>query len=69
MPELYAGPYDTAILEAARDGHTVLGGGNIREGIVIRAADGSDHPLHGRRIGKWVSPDYLLRKGAGEEVQ
>ncbi len=70
VPELYVGPYDLVALEAARDGKTVLGGGgHMREGIVIRCRDASDHPIHGRRIGKWVSPDYLLRKGAGEEVQ
>lgn len=69
VPVLYTGPYDLSALEAVRDGKDTLSGTHVREGIVIRAMDGGRHPLHGRKIGKWVSPAYLLRKGAGEEVQ
>ncbi len=32
------------------------------EGLVVRSLDGSRHPEHGRRIAKFISPDYLLRK-------
>jgi len=66
VPVLYRGPFDVEALKGHRDGKTVLGGGHIREGIVIRPAVEARHPRHGRKIAKWVSPDYLLRKNATE---
>ena len=65
VPVLYEGPYDLDALVKVRDGKD-YSGSHVREGIVIRAADGSSHEVHGRKIGKWVSPDYLLRKNATE---
>lgn len=70
VPELYTGPYDTDILKDYRDGKDTISGTHVREGIVIRAFDESNrHPIHGRRIAKWVSPNYLLRKGETTEYQ
>ena len=66
VPILYRGPYDLAELVKYRDGKDSLSGSTLREGIVIKALDGSRHPNHGRKIGKWVSPDYAL-KASGEE--
>ena len=66
VPILYKGPYDLSELVKYRDGKDSLSGSTLREGIVIKALDGSRHPNHGRKIGKWVSPDYLL-KSTGEE--
>lgn len=64
VPELYAGPYHPERLIQVRDGKTTIGGGgHIREGIVIKAVTNDFNPRHGRKIAKWVSPDYLLRKG------
>lgn len=63
VPELYQGPFDLEALIVYRDGKTVLGNGaNVREGIVVRSADEVQHPIHGRKIAKMISPDYLLRK-------
>lgn len=62
VPQMYHGPFDLTVLERLRDGKTNLGGGNIREGIVIRCANEIRHEIHGRRILKMISPDYLLRK-------
>jgi RNA ligase (TIGR02306 family) len=67
-PVLYNGPFDVDALTAVRDGNTTVGGDNIREGIVVRAAGMNRHPLHGRRIAKMISPDYLLRKVKGGEA-
>lgn len=67
VPLLYEGPYDLEKLVVFRDGRDTISGANLREGIVIKARDGSRHPYHGRKIGKWVSPDYLL-KATGDEV-
>lgn len=61
-PLAYKGPFDTQALEAVRDGKTMLGGANIREGIVVRSENVLPHPTHGRRIAKMISPDYLTRK-------
>ncbi len=66
VPLLYEGPYDLAALQVHRDGKNTLDSTHIREGIVIKARDGSRHPYHGRKIGKWISPDYAL-KATGDE--
>jgi RNA ligase (TIGR02306 family) len=62
VPTVYEGPFDVAELEKVRDGKTMLGGANIREGIVVRSATETHHAVHGRKICKFISPDYLLRK-------
>jgi RNA ligase (TIGR02306 family) len=62
VPVIYEGPFDAEVLKTHRDGKTTFGGANIREGIVIRACDGGRHAIHGRKIAKMVSPDYLFRK-------
>lgn len=66
VPTLYEGPYDLDALIVHRDGKDTLSGTNVREGIVIVARDGGRNPMHGRKIGKWVSPAYLERKGGTE---
>lgn len=68
VPVLYRGPFDQAALVAVRDGATTVGGTNVREGVVVRSMIPVDHPLHGRRIAKMISPDYLLRKVKGGEA-
>lgn len=69
VPLLYRGPFDRKLIESLRDGKDMLSGTHIREGIVIRSATEARHPLHGRKLAKWVSPAYLTRAGAGEEGQ
>lgn len=68
VPLVYRGPFDLGALEAVRDGKTMLGGANIREGIVVRSATEARHPVHGRKICKMISEAYLLRnnKNASE---
>lgn len=68
VPVLYEGPYDLTAMEPFRDGKDTISGTNVREGIVIVARDGGRHPNHGRKIGKWISPAYALRKNATEFV-
>jgi RNA ligase (TIGR02306 family) len=67
VPELYLGGYYHDELLKLRDGKTMLGGKNIREGLVVKTWNNSKHPVHGRKIAKMVSPDYLLRKGTVTE--
>ena len=67
VPTLYEGPFDPEALIVHRDGKDTLSNSNVREGIVIKARDGGYHPNHGRKIGKWISPAYLERKGDATE--
>ena len=71
VPTLYTGPFDPAAIEQVRDGVTTVGGSNVREGVVVRSLVPQDHPIHGRRIAKFISPDYLTRKvkGGGEATE
>lgn len=66
VPVLFSGRFNKDEMEKLRDGKTTLGDSHIREGIVITSAFENYHPLHGRKIAKWVSPDYALRKGGTE---
>ena len=62
VPTLYTGPFELAAIEQVRDGVTTVGGTNVREGVVVRSLVPRDHPIHGRRIAKFISPAYHLRK-------
>jgi RNA ligase (TIGR02306 family) len=62
VPVLYDGAFDVAAIEQVRDGTSTLGGSHVREGVVVRAVNTIYHPVHGRRIAKFISPSYLLRK-------
>lgn len=62
VPTLYTGPFDRAAIEEVRDGVTTVGGTNVREGVVVRSLVPTEHPLHGRKICKFISPAYLLRR-------
>jgi len=57
VPVLFVGTFDTTVLTNLRDGTDTISNSHVREGIVIKNVDGP------RKIAKWVSPDYLLRKG------
>ena len=68
VPVLYDGAFDVAAIEQVRDGTSTLGGAHVREGVVVRAVNTIYHPTHGRRIAKFISPNYLLRKVKGGEA-
>lgn len=68
VPFFYEGPYDPDIIVVFRDGKDTLTNSHVREGIVIKGAEPTArHAVHGRKIVKWVSPNYLL-KTTGEEL-
>ena len=66
VPVLYAGSYDRDEIESVTNGLTVLGGNNVREGVVLRPALERSDPIMGRVILKNVSEAYLTRKGGSE---
>ncbi len=68
VPELYIGNYDLSKILPLVSGKDTLSGTHIREGIVIKTLTEQYHPRHGRKIGKMISEEYLLRK-SGTEYQ
>lgn len=69
VPQLYAGPYDEALLLDLAEGTETVSGSSwhIREGIVVRPAkERYSDILGGRAIGKIVSAGYLTRAGGTE---
>lgn len=69
VPRLDHGPFELArVLELAQGRETVSGRGvHIREGVVVRTADGTYSPvIGGRAIAKVVGDAYLTRKGGTE---
>ena len=69
-PQLYAGPYDYGVLSALAEGQTLVGGTNIREGLVVRPAGERIYPpLNARAIAKFLSEAYLTRGGDATEYE
>lgn len=71
VPVLYRGPFSREAMDAHVSGKTIAGNGaHIREGIVIRPIKERKHsdinPCGGRVQLKYVSGDYLTRKGGTE---
>jgi RNA ligase (TIGR02306 family) len=66
VPLLYRGPYNKDKIVELRDGQTTLNGKNIREGVVIQTVKEEKHDLYGRKIAKWVSPNYLKKDNLTE---
>ncbi|AXK43946.1 RNA ligase family protein [Erythrobacter aureus] len=66
VPVLYRGPYDRAIVEELREGPTTIGGGHIREGVVVTAT--GDQSKRTTELGDELRPilklhsDVFLRK-------
>ncbi len=63
VPQIYVGKYSKEIVEQYTDGTDMLGGFNVREGVVVKPTKEREHEELGRVILKSVSEDYLLRKG------
>jgi RNA ligase (TIGR02306 family) len=69
VPELYVGPYHQLHIESLVDGKTLVGldRTQLREGIVIKPLiEKYSDVLHGRKIVKLVSKNYLTRKEGTE---
>jgi len=66
VPALYVGPFSKEKMLELTDGKTVLGGKNIREGVVTVPVEERRDPELGRVILKSVSEKYILRKNGTE---
>ena len=65
VPILYEGPYSKETLLEYTSGRSTIGG-NIREGVVVKASPERVDSKHARAAYKSISEDYLLRKGGSE---
>lgn len=63
VPVLHRGDFKLDQILQLKDGKTTLGGNHVREGIVVTSEPESYNTDIGRKILKFVSDDYLLRKG------
>jgi len=66
VPTLYQGPFDLELVKSFARGLDTLGGGHIREGVVVKCPFNRRHQRYGRMILKAISDDYLLRKNGTE---
>lgn len=69
VPLLWTGPYGALAeqIEVLRDGKSAVDNSTLREGIVVRGGDETSRDQKiGRKMVKYVSPDYLTRKGGTE---
>lgn len=63
VPVLYRGPYSFEKVMEFRDGKDLIGN-HCREGVITTAEPESRDLRLGRRVLKFISDDYLLRKNA-----
>ena len=71
VPELYRGPYDRDVIWATASGKEQVSGRelHLREGVVVKPIHERVDPRMGRVVLKFVSDDYLLRKGNVTEFE
>lgn len=74
VPALYEGPYDYNELCEVATGMSIAANDNgaphVREGVVVKTFNDDDpHPVYGRRVAKFINPDYLLRGGEATEFE
>jgi hypothetical protein len=64
---LHRGPFDLATVKGLAEGKTTLGGGHIREGVVVRTAKERRDPVLGRVVLKFISDEFCLSKHKEKE--
>ena len=69
VPVFYVGPYSYDKVVSFRDGKTTFGEGHIREGVVVRKNVERLEAGDELAFMKFISPDYLLRKGNTTEFE
>lgn len=72
VPVLYRGPFNKEKMVELRDGKSTRDGKmieQIKEGVVIRSTIEKENRWTGRTQLKFISPNYLLRKGETTEFQ
>lgn len=71
-PVLYEGPYDYDLLAKLAEGKETISGRelHVREGLVVRPREEArSEATGGRKIAKFINPDYLTRGGEATEYE
>lgn len=71
-PVLYQGPYDYELLAKLAEGKETISGRelHVREGLVVRPREEArSEATGGRKIAKFINPDYLTRGGEATEYE
>ena len=66
VPVLHRGPYSLEWVKVIAEGLTTLGGGHVREGVVVRPLVERVDPKVGRAVLKYIGDGYLLAKGVSD---
>ena len=66
VPVLYRGAYSLEQVKQLAEGPTTLGGGHVREGVVVRPARERTDPKLGRAVLKYIGDGYLFAKGVSD---
>jgi RNA ligase (TIGR02306 family) len=62
VPVLHRGPFALDLVKRLAEGSTTLGGGHVREGVVVRPVRERTDPKIGRAVLKYIGDGYLLAK-------
>ena len=60
---MHQGPYSLEQVKQLAEGSTMLGGGHVREGVVVRPLKERTDPKIGRAVLKYIGDGYLFAKG------
>src|SRR3954470_24293035 len=63
VPVLHSGPFSLERVKQLAEGPTTLGGGHVREGVVVRPKGERLDPKVGRAVLKYLGDGYLFAKG------
>jgi RNA ligase (TIGR02306 family) len=63
VPVLRRGPFSLEVVKRLAEGPTTLGGGHVREGVVVRPVRERIDPKVGRAVLKYIGDGYLFAKG------
>ena len=66
VPVLHQGAYSLDQVKQLAEGATTLGGGHVREGVVVRPLKERTDPKIGRAALKYIGDGYLFAKGVSD---
>ncbi|MBL8897120.1 MAG: RNA ligase (ATP) [Planctomycetes bacterium] len=67
-PALHRGAYDLAAVRRLSEGPSLLGGPDVREGVVVKPITERTHPQIGRVILKYLGDAYLFGSAAEQDT-
>jgi RNA ligase (TIGR02306 family) len=67
-PPVARGPYELSVVRRFSEGPSLLGGKDVREGVVVKPATERTNPAIGRVILKYLGDAYLFGKAAEQDT-